>query len=212
MEYLLEPLNRMHKDVDATLSTSREQAVECHNAKTHVVPYKSSVADYVIVASTQVPRTKMSTNWICPLCVSRIIFDFTVELENPLTGTTAVFHVCRIKTFADATFGTKAQMKEVAEFTDRIWQSVDKIEDILEDAAGFEVLVVWKGLATVGDSWKLLTAMFEDVPFKVRYFFKTAVSTRLYAVLALPLASRANRGGLLRYTDNGRPRGRCHAS
>ncbi len=114
----------------------------------------------------------MSTNWIGPRRVSRILSDFTVELEHLLTGTTAVVHVCRIKPYADASVETQAQMKEVAEFTDRIWYSVDKVKDIREAADGFEVLVCWKGLTTAGDSWEPLTVMFEDVPSKVRDFFK----------------------------------------
>ncbi len=65
----------------------------------------------------------MSTNWIVPRRVSRILSNFTVELEHPLTGTSAVVHICRIKRYADASVGTKAQIKEVAEFTDRIWYS-----------------------------------------------------------------------------------------
>ncbi len=43
VDALLETLDQMHKDVDSSLSTSRKQAVECHNAKTHVVPYKPTV-------------------------------------------------------------------------------------------------------------------------------------------------------------------------
>ncbi len=50
--------------------------------------------------------------------------------------------------------------------------AVDKIKDIREAADGFEVLVGWKGLTTAGDSWEPLTVMFEDVPSKVRDFFK----------------------------------------
>ncbi len=48
----------MHKDVDSTLSTTRKQAVKHHNAKPHVVPYKPTAGDYVVVARTQglVPR------------------------------------------------------------------------------------------------------------------------------------------------------------
>ncbi len=65
----------------------------------------------------------MSTNWIGPRRVSRILSDFTVELEHLLTGTAAVIHICRIKPYAGTSVGTKAQFKEVAEFTDRIWYS-----------------------------------------------------------------------------------------
>ncbi len=57
-------------------------------------------------------------------------------------------------------------MQEVAEFTDRIWYSVDKIKGIREAANHFEVLVAWKGLAAAGDSWEPLSVMFEDVPSK----------------------------------------------
>ncbi len=68
VDALLETLDQMHKDVDSSLSTSRKQAVERHNAKTHVVPYKPTVGDYVVVARTQGPRTKMSTklDWSPP--------------------------------------------------------------------------------------------------------------------------------------------------
>ncbi len=63
-------------------------------------------------------------------------------------------------------------MKEVAEFTDRIWYSVDNVKDIREAADGFEVLVSWKGHTIAGDSGEPLAFMFEDVPSKVRDFFK----------------------------------------
>ncbi len=85
-------------------------------------------------------------------------------------------------------------MKEVAEFTDRFWYSVDKIKDIREATDGFEILVGWKRLTTPGDSWEPLTVMFEDVPFKVRDLSSTAVSTRFFAVLALPSDSRRTVG------------------
>ncbi len=43
-------------------------------------------------------------------------------------------------------------MQEVAEFTDRIWCSVDKIKEVRQAAGRFEVLVAWKGLSIAGDS------------------------------------------------------------
>ncbi len=90
VDALLKTLDQMHKDVHSSLSTSPKQAVERHNAKSHVVPYKPTVGDYVVVARTQGPRTKMSTNWIGPRRVSRILSDFTVELEHLLPR-----HHCR---------------------------------------------------------------------------------------------------------------------
>ncbi len=108
------------------------------------------------------PAPKMSTNWVGPRRISRILSDFTVEIEHLLTTATAVVHVCRVKPYADASVGTPAQMQEVAEFTDRIWYSVDKIKNVREAAGHCEVLVAWKGLTTAGDSSEPLTVMFEE--------------------------------------------------
>ncbi len=57
--------------------------------------------------------------------IFRILSDFTVEIEHLLTSAAAVVHVCRVKPYADASAGTPVQMQEVAEFTNRIWYSVD---------------------------------------------------------------------------------------
>ncbi len=63
-------------------------------------------------------------------------------------------------------------MQAVAEFIDRIWYSIDNIKVIRKAGDHFEVLVAWKGLTAAEDSWEPLSVMFEDVPSKVREFFK----------------------------------------
>eukprot|EP00171_Calliarthron_tuberculosum_P003921 IDg3921t1 len=54
---------------------------------------------------------------------------FTVEVEHFRSNVLAVFHVCRIKTYAYASWGSLVQMKDVADLSDRIWHSVEKIKD-----------------------------------------------------------------------------------
>lgn len=49
-------------------------------------------------------------------------------------------------------------MREIAEYSDRIWYSVEKIKDVKESTNGFEVLVSWKGLSSSGDSWEQTTS------------------------------------------------------
>ncbi len=63
-------------------------------------------------------------------------------------------------------------MQEVAEFTHRIWYSVEKIKDVREVADLFEILVCWKSLTSAGDSWEPLIVMLEDDPSKVSVFFR----------------------------------------
>ncbi len=167
---LLESLEKMHKDIDWTLSASRQKAVELHKAKTHVVPYKST-RDYIFVARTHGLRTKMSTNCVGPRWVFRILSDSTVEIELLISNATAVVHVFRVKPNADAFVGTPVQLQEFADLTDLNWYSVDKMKGIRE-ANHLEALVAWKGIPAAEDSWEPLTVMFEDFPSKIREFFK----------------------------------------
>ncbi len=142
----------MHKYVDQALSASRKPAVERHNAKTHMVPQKPTFGDYVAVARTHGPRTKMSTNWVGLRRMSRIL----VELHCRDCALTYQRDCCRAYLPREAVcrrlVGTPAQMQEVVEFSDHIWYYVDKIEDIREAACQFEVSVAWKGLTTAGNS------------------------------------------------------------
>ncbi len=155
-----------------------------HNGKTHVVPYKADRGDYVVLARTQGPRPKLFKNWIGPRRVSRILSDLIFELEHLLTGTIAVGHVCSIKPYADASFGTKAQMKDVTKFTDRIWYSVDKSEKPLTaskfSSAGKNSL----SLLIPGSHSPSISKPFQSLPSEPDFF----------AVLALPSSSRPTVG------------------
>lgn len=122
----------------------------------------------------------MSANWVGPRRVTEVLSDYIFKVEHLLTQDTEDIHISRIKHYADALVGTTAQMKEIADFSDRVWYSVDKIKDVRETDGNYEALVSWKGLSTSGDSWEPLTIMFEDVPMTVRAFFKRR---RLNAVM-----------------------------
>lgn len=82
-------------------------------------------------------------------------------------------------------------MKKIADFSDRIWYSVDKIKDLRDSGKCFEILVSWKGLTAAGDFWEPLDIMFEDVPSRVRAYFRRR---RLNDVINEPgLLSHSNR-------------------
>lgn len=172
LEPLLEALDDMHKNVNAVLSESRKKAVERHNRKTHIRACNPSVGDYVVVSRDCGPRTKMFANWVGPRRIVRILSYFTFKVEHLLTEETSDVHVTRIRPYVDALVGTPVQMKEIAEFSDRIWYSVDKVKDVRMVSDNYEALVSWKGTSTASDSWEPLTILFEDVPTKVREFFK----------------------------------------
>ena len=114
----------------------------------------------------------MSANWVGPRRIKQALSDFTFRVEHLVTKEEEDIHVSRIKPYADALVGTPAQMTEIADFSDRVWYCVDKIKDIREQEGEFQVLVSWKGLSSSGDSWEPLHIMYEDVPSKIRAFFK----------------------------------------
>lgn len=165
-------LDDMHKAVSITLNASRKKAVSRHNARTGVHPCNPSAGDYVVVARTRGPRTKMSANWVGPRRIVQVLSDFTFKVEHLITKQTEDIHVSRIKPYADDLVGQPAQMAEIADFSDRVWYCVDQIRDIREIEGEFQVLVSWKGLSTSGDSWEPLHIMFEDVPSKIRSYFQ----------------------------------------
>lgn len=114
-----------------------------------------------------------SANWVGPRRITRIPSDFTVELEHLLTEETSVVHISRVKPYA----GSPVEMREISEFTDRVWYAVDKIKDVRETYTDFEALVSWKGLSTASDTWEPLPVMFEDVPTKVRNYLNRRRAT-----------------------------------
>ena len=62
-------------------------------------------------------------------------------------------HYSRIRPYADSLVSTPAVMRQVAERTDRMWFSVESLQDVRYINGVFEVLVSWKGLSNSGDTW-----------------------------------------------------------
>lgn len=120
----------MHKSVNESLYASRTQAVSRHNAKTHVRPLIPIVKNYAIVARARGPRTKMSCNWVAPRGITQILLDFTIKVEHLLTEHKEILHVSQVKPYADSSVGTPVEMRDTADFTDRVWFAVGKIKDV----------------------------------------------------------------------------------
>ena len=172
-------MDSMHRYVAPILDATRLAAVERHNRKTHMRPYNPTRGDFVVVTRMHGPRTKMSANWVGPRRITDILSDFTVEVEHLLSQKKEIVHICRVKHYCDADVGNIVAMRELAEFSDRIWHSVDNIKDIREHNSTFEAFVSWKGLTSHGDSWEPLENMLEDVHRKVKTCFEKRRSTPL---------------------------------
>lgn len=73
---LYSTLKTKHTEASESLVKTRRQALEKHNSKSHIVPYKPTVVEYVVVASTKSPRTNMFANWVGPLRIACILYYF----------------------------------------------------------------------------------------------------------------------------------------
>lgn len=55
---MLEALDEIHKELSGIISKNRKDAIDRHNAKTCVITYKPTLADYVLVQIIAVPESK----------------------------------------------------------------------------------------------------------------------------------------------------------
>lgn len=116
----LRVLHEMHKKFSAILSRSRKQAIDRQNVRKNEIHYKSVVYDYFAVTRTHGPLKRMHTNLIGPRCISRILSDFTVELQHVLKKSKIIKHFCLINPYVESLVGFITQMREVADFMNRI--------------------------------------------------------------------------------------------
>eukprot|EP00171_Calliarthron_tuberculosum_P017955 IDg17955t1 len=74
---MLKICDKIHKEVSLTLSRSCKEAIESHNAEKNDIPYKPTMAYYVVVARNKGSRIKMLTSWMRSSFVHRILSEFT---------------------------------------------------------------------------------------------------------------------------------------
>lgn len=94
----------------------------------------------------------MSASWVGLRRIIEAPSDFVFRVEHVIMQEAEDVHVTRIKPYVDTHVEAPVQMKQIAEFSDRVWYFVDKIENIREVEGKFEVFVSWQGLTTAGDS------------------------------------------------------------
>lgn len=84
----------------------------------------------MVVSRTRGPRTKMSANYVGPRRITKYLSVFVFRVEHLLTKETEDIHISRIKPYADPLVGSKVHMKEIAEFSERMWYAVNQIKDL----------------------------------------------------------------------------------
>jgi hypothetical protein len=181
---LQKSLQEMHKQV----LDEREKRTLLNQRKSrgaNVVNF--SVGDYVLRSRVDEKYVaKLLVTWIGPYRVIRADpYSFTIE--HLITGEQADVHASRLKFYADVSFDvTEEILEHVA--AQGIVLAIDQLLEHRYNVASneYEILVSWRGLETIEDSWEPLMTLHKDVRVLVqRYVEDCADPSLLAAVHAL---------------------------
>ncbi|EGZ13048.1 hypothetical protein PHYSODRAFT_512116 [Phytophthora sojae] len=129
------------------------------------------VGDYVLRSRVdQKHNDKLLVTWIGPYQVVGSD-EHSFRVQHLVTGAEADVHSSRLKFYADESFEVTEEIREhvaaqgivltVAELKDHRWNSAKRC---------FEVLVGWKGLEPIEDSWESLSSLYKDIPVMVKQY------------------------------------------
>lgn len=161
----------MRRSVHVILANNREQTVMTHSLRTHVQPFKPPIANYVLFDSVPRPRTNLSSNWVRPRSFTKILSDYSVEVNHMLSGTTIVRHGSRICLYDDFLISSVATMKKIAQRTNRMRLADGNAKENLFPNVKLQVLISWKGLRDFGPTWEPFEVIHDGVSSATRSFF-----------------------------------------
>lgn len=168
LEALRESAQLMHKKViDArSKQTKRNQRKPKHTLKPNF-----DEGDFVLRSRVdQKHNDKLLVTWIGPYQVVKAE-ENSFRVRHLVTGAEQDVHSSRLKFYADKSFEVTEEIREhvasqgiiltVASLLEHRWNT-SKHE--------FEILVSWKGLEPIDDSWESMTSLYKDIPVMVKNY------------------------------------------
>ncbi|OWZ04013.1 LOW QUALITY PROTEIN: hypothetical protein PHMEG_00024161 [Phytophthora megakarya] len=131
--------------------------------------------DYVLRSRVDEKKThKLLVTWVGPFRVVRADAH-SFLIKHLITGAELDIHASRLKFYADASLDVTEELLEHIS-SQGIILAVEKLKDHRwNDAIGdFEILVQWRGLEAIEDSYEPLTSLARDIPILVNQYVTTA--------------------------------------
>ena len=114
---------------------------------------------------------KLQVRWAGPMRVTRVIDNWSFEVEDLVYGRKTIRHAQMMRPYADQELGVTAALREQIGHDDHRTWLVDSIMDWRRRNRGpLELLVRWVGYGADSDTWQLFSTLAEDVPVIVRRF------------------------------------------
>ncbi|ETV72286.1 hypothetical protein H257_12747 [Aphanomyces astaci] len=167
-----EALDAMHKEMNATNSLKRDRARKAHNKKRGMQMAQFVVGDYVLYQDVwQHHRANLRTTWCGPAFMTAVTSSWLYDVKNLITGDEREAHVSRLKFYADKSLHVSEDFKEHVAHNSEGYE-VEAIVDARYVAAkkDYEVLLKWRGLNDVENSWEPAATIKEDVSMAKAYF------------------------------------------
>lgn len=174
---LRQSIQLMHKEMSdqrlkQTLLNKKRQRGE------HLVNF--TVGDYVLRSRVDEKHYgKLLVTWVGPYVITRANkYSFTVK--HLLTGNETDVHASRLKFYADSNLEVTEELQEHVASQGIILCVDELLEHRWNNATNeFEILVSWKGLESIENSWEPLISLYKDIPVLVERYIKQAADTTL---------------------------------
>lgn len=141
-------LDKMHKEVQASVSTRRDKAVEKHNRATNIVTPSFSIGDFVLVRQATDRGHKLRFKWFGPCRITAVHGPLVYGVTSLSTRGTQRVHAARLIKYNDSLNGAEVPQEVInlADNSESRYEVVSEIVDIGQDKDEIWFRVIWDGL------------------------------------------------------------------
>lgn len=167
INFLLDTLHVMHKNVSSNHTRIRSNAQRYHNSKTSSITYSFHVGHHVMVWPASARKSKLTTKWTGPMRITEAISYHVFVVEDWRKLKRKVVHAQRLLPFPNTQTDRlmNRKMRNFAQYLDGTLQLVDKLQDIRLKDGEHEIFVSWKGWEKVHERlWRPVVNVMEDIP------------------------------------------------
>jgi transposase InsO family protein len=177
LQQLRDSVQHMHRAVAAE---RKQQTRRNKYMQTGARKANFSVGDFVLRSRVdQKYQDKLLVTWIGPYQIKRAD-KHSFVVQHLVTGVETDVHASRLKYYADKDYEVTEEVREhiasqgivlaVAELKEHRWNASIK---------GYEILVSWKGLESIEDSWEPLRSLWKDIPVLIQRYAESAADSGL---------------------------------
>ncbi|ETV90041.1 hypothetical protein H310_15126 [Aphanomyces invadans] len=200
-------LDSMHEQVASKSAKKRAQNRDRRATKKGVTMAQFDVGDFVLYMDVwSMTHSNLSVTWRGPAQVVRVISDWTYEIQNLIRGVAREAHSSRLNFYADDSLDVSEELlRHVARNADG-----HVVEDFLgcryDRLAAYEVLVSWRGLQDIENSWEPASNLLEDLPPAFKKYVRANAEDAMVVAMAKALGVAQSLVGIVANLPFAEPR------